>query len=60
VRGEDERYTDANLQLWADTAPGQEPPELTAAQQRALADLVRFGRPVDDLPDLAAYPAAAR
>jgi hypothetical protein len=55
----DERWSDANLQLWADTPPGEDPPELTAAQQRHLADLVRFGRPVDDLPDLATYPAAA-
>jgi hypothetical protein len=54
---DDERFTDANLQLWAAAPPGQEPPELTATQQRQLADLVRFGRPVTDLPDLAAYPA---
>lgn len=53
----DERWSDANLQLWADTPPGDEPPELTPAQQRELADYARFGRPVEDLPDLATYPA---
>jgi hypothetical protein len=53
----DERYTDAALTLWADTPPGEDPPELTKTQKRELSDLVRFGRPVDDLPDVATYAA---
>jgi hypothetical protein len=50
----DERWADANLLAHAGDQP---PPELTAAQQRQLADLVRYGAPVNDLPDLATYTA---
>lgn len=58
MSGEDERYTDAALTLWADTPAGEDPPELTEAQKRQLSDLVRFGRPVTDLDDIARYTAA--
>jgi hypothetical protein len=51
----DERYTDANLLAHAGDKP---PPPLTAAQQRDLADRVRYGRPVEDLDDIATYTAA--
>jgi hypothetical protein len=57
VSGEDERYTDAALTLWADLDPSEDPPELTEAQKRQLSDLVRFGRPVIDLDDIATYAA---
>lgn len=56
MRDEDERFSDENCRANAADTP---PPPLTAAQQREIADLVRYGRPVTDLDDIATYPATA-
>jgi hypothetical protein len=55
----DARFDDEeNLRRHAADNPPPPPRPLTAAEQRRIADLVRYGAPVEELPDIARYTAA--